>query len=183
NGDGLSDFGVTSTGVRSREGRAYVIWGSEDTGKTSEWLNLGDLGARGLRIVSAEGNWLSSFAGGMTAGDFDGDGRRDLAISEGTRFFEKRVTVIFGIGGEPPSVPTFVRGEVNGDANIDLSDGVAILGYLFLGTAGPTCLDAADVDDSGQVNLADPVALLNHLFQGTSAPPPPYPEPGVDPTA
>ena len=80
----------------------------------------------------------------------------------------------------------FRRGNVNGDAALDLSDPVALLGHLFLGEPGPTCPDAADANDDGKLDVADAIHLLAHLFQGGAAPPPPSaadPCPGFDPTA
>jgi hypothetical protein len=77
---------------------------------------------------------------------------------------------------------TFLRGDANADGRPDISDGVAILGYLFTGSERPACLDAADADDSGVIEITDAIYLLNHLFAGTRAPPEPYPAPGVDRT-
>jgi hypothetical protein len=71
---------------------------------------------------------------------------------------------------------------VNRDTSIDISDGVAILNFLYAGTAVLDCLDAADVDDSGDVQLNDAVRLFNHLFLGGPAPNLPYPAAGADPT-
>ena len=75
-----------------------------------------------------------------------------------------------------------MRGEVNGDGKVDLSDAVSILQYLFLGLRQPNCLEAADVDDSGRLDISDAIYLLGHLFLGSRAPPAPYPQPGTDPT-
>ena len=50
------------------------------------------------------------------------------------------------------------------------------------GQAGPTCLDAADADDSGALDISDPVYLLGFLFLGTSAPAEPLRACGPDPT-
>jgi sugar lactone lactonase YvrE len=77
----------------------------------------------------------------------------------------------------------FSRGNLNGDAKFDLSDPVALLGYLFLGTAEPACLDAADVDDNGILGLTDSIYSLNFLFIGGPAPLAPFPVCGQDPTA
>jgi hypothetical protein len=120
----------------------------------------------------------------VAGGDFDGDGLSDIAVHDyevgrNTLREGQRITVIFGkrlAGG------VFVRGRVNTDSAIDLSDAVAILGYLFLGSAAPACPDAADIDDSGELAITDAVYLLNHLFLGGRAPPPPYPDPARDPT-
>lgn len=76
----------------------------------------------------------------------------------------------------------FVRGDSNADGSVNLTDAVVTLQHLFLGGAEPACLDGADADDSGRVNLTDPVATLLALFRGAGPLPPPYPDPGFDPT-
>jgi len=76
----------------------------------------------------------------------------------------------------------FVRGDANASGGFDLSDGVFISSWLFVGGPEPSCLDAADVDDSGRVELTDAVALFGFLFLGRDPPPPPFPGCGVDPT-
>lgn len=77
----------------------------------------------------------------------------------------------------------FKRGDSNDDCNVDLSDGVHILNWLFMGGRLPNCLDAADTDDNGAVNLSDAVIVFNYLFLGGEPPLDPGPElPGEDPT-
>lgn len=86
------------------------------------------------------------------------------------------------VGGSPGDWEVlFVRGNANGDATVDLSDIVRILTFLFLGDPAH-CKDAADIDDSGRVDISDVIHLLKFLFLGAVEVPPPYPEPGIDPT-
>ena len=73
------------------------------------------------------------------------------------------------------SGPSFQRGNANADANVDLSDGVSILDWLFLGEERPSCVDAADANDSGSVDLSDAVVVFDFLFLGGPAPPAPGP--------
>jgi hypothetical protein len=84
---------------------------------------------------------------------------------------------------ELPELETFRRGDFDGGGRLDLSDAIALLGYLFLGRAEPACPDAADSDDSGRLDITDAIGVLGYLFLG--APPPPAPGPtdcGADPT-
>ncbi|MGH9360695.1 MAG: hypothetical protein ACRD2T_02175, partial [Thermoanaerobaculia bacterium] len=74
-----------------------------------------------------------------------------------------------------PPAPSFKRGDTNGDGTVDLTDPVALLGYLFLGQAIPECLDAADADDSGDLVLTDAIVSLGWQFLGGEAPPDPGP--------
>lgn len=82
----------------------------------------------------------------------------------------------------PSSARPFIRGDANADAAVDISDGVYSLGYLFLGGAAPTCVDAGDADDSGDLVITDPIYVLNHLFLGGPAPPSPFGDCGTDST-
>ena len=43
---------------------------------------------------------------------------------------------------------SFVRGDSNLDETVDISDGVATLGYLFLGGPALNCIDAAAMRSS-----------------------------------
>jgi hypothetical protein len=77
---------------------------------------------------------------------------------------------------------TFIRGDADGDLNLDVVDAVTTLFYLFGGGPLP-CLDAADTDDNGKVELSDALAFLNFYFRRGQPPPAPFPDPGTDPTA
>ncbi|MBN1441341.1 MAG: hypothetical protein JXA90_01470, partial [Planctomycetes bacterium] len=77
---------------------------------------------------------------------------------------------------------SFQRGDANADGGCDLSDAIFILGYLFLGSATPQCLDAADNDDSGQLDLTDAIVVLGYLFLGGPAPRDPFGGCGSDPS-
>ena len=83
--------------------------------------------------------------------------------------------------GDIPLGGLQLPGNVNQDANLDVSDAVALLGHLFTGT--PAILPCGDgtindpanltlLDHNGDlaINLADAVSLLAYLFQGGSAP-------------
>ena len=76
----------------------------------------------------------------------------------------------------------FIRGDTNGDEAVELSDAVATLQYLFMGTAAPACFDAADANDDGVLSMSDAVRTLQFLFLGGPSLPEPTSAPGVDPT-
>jgi regulation of enolase protein 1 (concanavalin A-like superfamily) len=77
--------------------------------------------------------------------------------------------------GPPPG--GFHRGDSDDNGQLQLTDAVRILGFLFLGGVSPTCLDAADTDDNGQLQLTDAVRILGFLFLGGVAPAAPGPPP------
>jgi hypothetical protein len=76
--------------------------------------------------------------------------------------------------------PTFIRGNANADASINITDGIYILNYLFLGGPRPPCLDAADANNDSTVNITDGIYVLNFLFLGGLKPPAPHPACGPD---
>ena len=92
------------------------------------------------------------------------------------------VSLVFERAACPPGPVPFVRGEVNGDGAVDLSDGVFVLARLFASGPAPPCTDAADANDDGAVDVSDPIRIFSYLFLGNARIPPPGPVPGLDPT-
>ncbi len=56
---------------------------------------------------------------------------------------------------------TFIRGDVNGDGNVDIQD-VTVLIDLLLG--GATLPAAADCNEDGSINISDVTALIDMLL-------------------
>lgn len=82
--------------------------------------------------------------------------------------------------GVPDPCETFVRGDLNGDGNVNFPDAVRLLSGLF-GSNALDCLAAADVNVDDAINIADCVRLLNSLFVFGSVPvAQPWPNCGVD---
>jgi hypothetical protein len=75
----------------------------------------------------------------------------------------------------------FRRGNGNGDGQVDLSDAVYVLSWLFSGGPVPPCLESANSNGSSVVDIGDPIYLLTFLFQGGSPPPAPFPGCGTGP--
>ncbi len=78
------------------------------------------------------------------------------------------------------AAPRFIRGRVNGDAEIDLADAVALLLHLFHGRP-LACREAADANDDEQLDVSDALAILAWLFLKGPALPPPAATCGEDP--
>ncbi len=70
----------------------------------------------------------------------------------------------------------FVRGDLNSDSVVDISDLVLFLQHQFFGELHTKCKPRLDVDGSEQVDLTDLFAMMNALFLGESSIPLPYPE-------
>jgi len=76
----------------------------------------------------------------------------------------------------------FIRSEINGDGTLDLSDGIAVLVWLFQGGRQPICPSAVDVNDDGGLDMSDALYIFGYHFLGRAGPPEPFPECGPDPT-
>ncbi|MBN1441151.1 MAG: hypothetical protein JXA90_00510 [Planctomycetes bacterium] len=83
---------------------------------------------------------------------------------------------------EETEVPQFIRGDSDDSGGLDLTDGIKILNYLYLGGLPSVCHDAMDSDDSGSIELTDGVRIFMYLFMGGAAPQAPYPSCGEDAT-
>jgi PKD repeat protein len=101
---------------------------------------------------------------------------------------------VIGEGGPIPSIRSsvcaitdegqevFLRGDVDGSKEVDISDAVKLLAFLYLGGKQPRCMDAGDTNDSGAVDISDPISILTFLFLGGVSPALPFPLPGLDPS-
>ena len=66
--------------------------------------------------------------------------------------------------------PVFNRGDPDDNGSVQLTDGIFILNFLFIGGTAPACFDSADADNNGAVQLTDGIYILNFLFLGGAAP-------------
>ena len=59
--------------------------------------------------------------------------------------------------------PDFLRGDVDGDGNVNIADVTALIDILLAGSEAPA---AADCDLDGTVNIADVTSLIDYLLSG-----------------
>lgn len=123
------------------------------------------------------------------------DGRTAIATTPSVPEGTGSVTVVIQNGSGPSAsrvdgfvfehpAPPFIRGDVNGDGSVSVSDAVE-LAAIVVGQPDarlPENLDAADVNDDGFLNGGDVTSLTSFLFAGGSSPPPPTGIAGFDPT-
>src|SRR4029453_961054 len=122
NGDGLQDLLIGAPNPLEPESRAYVVHGG-----VARPVRLYDLGDDGVRISGAGVYMLGYGVEGI--GDFNGDGRDDIAVVDLPA--PPRAATLYIIYGEA-AAGRFIRGDSNRDGKVQLSDAVHILGYLFL---------------------------------------------------
>ncbi|HLU49931.1 MAG TPA: hypothetical protein VK116_17655, partial [Planctomycetota bacterium] len=73
----------------------------------------------------------------------------------------------------------YVRGDCSADAEINISDAVVTLQYLFLGSGGVHCLDSCDANADEKIDISDPIRTLSFLFGGGPPLPSPFPDCGL----
>jgi hypothetical protein len=150
----------------------------------------GDGGAQGLtyawtKVSGPAGDAIVSPAAASTAVNFTAAGSfryqllvNDAQASNNTDVETADITVLPEGGAV-----LFRRGDVDGSGALQITDGVQLFNYLFLGGNAPRCFDTADSDDTGNLNLTDGVRILNFLFLGGAVIPDPGPTGcGSDPT-
>src|SRR5262249_39549185 len=123
NGDGRTDLAVADAGAV--DSNFNLIPG---TGSVSVLLSNGD-GTFQAPVSEAAG----PSPGGLVAGDFNGDGRTDLAVANAG---DNTVSVLLGNGdgtfrppvrsGSGPTLAVLGAGDVNGDGRTDLAVGTGI---------------------------------------------------------
>ena len=65
----------------------------------------------------------------------------------------------------------FIRGDSNGDGEINISDVIFTLSYLYRGGSVPPCIAATDSNGNGRLNVIDVMFILSYLYRGGPAPP------------
>ena len=65
------------------------------------------------------------------------------------------------------TTPSVLKGDVNNDSKVDISDATALINYLLLGDDNGINLDAANVNGDAVVDISDATTLINYLLYGT----------------
>ncbi len=65
---------------------------------------------------------------------------------------------------------SYICGDANSDGNVNVSDAVYIINYIFIGGNPPDPLEAGEVNCDGNVNVSDAVWIINYIFIGGKAP-------------
>ena len=94
-----------------------------------------------------------------------------LVGGKGTAFDADHVDADYAHIDGGPSNPgyfteksAFIRGDVDNDGQIKISDVTALINYLLSGDASGINLQAADCDQNGEIKINDVTALINYLL-------------------
>jgi hypothetical protein len=65
---------------------------------------------------------------------------------------------------------SYLCGDANGDGDVDISDAVYLISYIFSGGAAPIPLLAGDANCDHMVDISDVVYLISYIFSGGQPP-------------
>ena len=63
--------------------------------------------------------------------------------------------------------PSSIRGDVNGDGNVNITDAIRLINYLANGNDDGINPEAANCNGDNLVNITDAILLINYLQNGT----------------
>lgn len=182
NGDGLDDLGFSGGcgGGACSNGRTWISFGKTDTTAV-------DLTALGSRGFSVTGNLL---AGADAAGDVNGDGKADIAVSD---YNTAQSFVVFGrtatstlsfasLGSAGFRISStsggtlFGIGDIDGDGLDDLATGARVgsaddnEAAVIFGTTAGSLIDAGNILDKGFMVTGGAIAGAANTGSFASAP-------------
>jgi murein tripeptide amidase MpaA len=67
-------------------------------------------------------------------------------------------------------IPTYICGDPNGDEDVNVSDAVYIINYVFAGGNPPDPMESGDTNCDETVNVSDAVLIINYVFMGGNYP-------------
>ena len=125
-----------------------------------------------IRVISYS-NRINSFSGNSgalvtfnvsAATDFTGPATIALRNTLFTTI--AGIEIPFGDETCTVSVPVIgIKGDVNGDGSISISDVTALIDYLLSGNANGISLVGADCNTDGSISISDVTALIDRLLQ------------------
>ena len=63
-----------------------------------------------------------------------------------------------------------IRGDVNYDGGLDISDLVYLVEWMFVGGPEPPCFEEADIDGSGISDISDLLMLVDYFYREGPSP-------------
>ena len=67
-------------------------------------------------------------------------------------------------------IQSYICGDANGDASVNVGDAVFLISYVFKGGAAPDPVCAGDANGDGGTNVGDAVYMISYVFKGGAPP-------------
>lgn len=64
------------------------------------------------------------------------------------------------------AAPSFIRGDVDDDGEVSISDVTALIDYILTGIDDGVNLNAADCDQDNEIGISDITALIDYILTG-----------------
>ena len=161
--------------VREKRGTRARRVASIDVPTSDVWLRVRRFGDAVLAAISTDGvTWQSTPAASIALPDEVFIGMTAIV----SRPHATSLSTFREVRLEEAEFTSFLRGDTNDDGLVDISDGIRVLGWLFLGEAEPPCLASGDVNGDAEVDLSDASYLFGFLFLGGPGLHLPYPSCG-----
>ena len=117
-----------------------------------------------LGSVAADQHQVGATASGRAK---TAEHRLELVLGQNVNGFSGAVTSGFL---SVSLTPDYLPGDVDGSSNVDISDVVFLISYIFSGGLPPIPLARGDVNCGSGVDISDAVFLISYIFNGGSAP-------------
>jgi hypothetical protein len=124
-----------------------------------------------LRTVYVDNGWSTA---AVRSSSYMFYGCTSLVGGRGTTYDVNYIDKTYAHIDGGPSNPGYftdknasLRGDVNGDGSVNISDVTALIDYLLSGNPSGVNLTAADCNQDSSVNISDVTALIDYLLSGT----------------
>ena len=143
------------------QGYSYFSFTTALASSSSAWSEIASsrMGATSNNFLISEprlGTNLAVVAGENSFKIATGKYNLTLYLSQGILVVDKWIEPI-----------TVVRGDVDKDGNISISDVTALIDYLLSGNAEPISTENADCDQDGNISISDVTSLIDYLLSGS----------------
>ena len=162
--NGIDSGDPSTTGLQSLEGH-------DDWSNLVYQFRIGKDYRFGTSVGSSQGHYFTSeqSLAHAAAVDFDGDGFSNLSDNCPGVFNPDQADT--NQNGTGDACEAFVPcGDLDASGQIDITDAVWLVNYIFAGGLPPKDSKGGDMDCSNQTDITDAVYLINYIFAG--GPPP-----------
>ena len=143
---------------------------SFNTSKVTNMIKMFD-NAKALKTIYVGNGWSTAAVTNSTGMFWR---CTNLVGGQGTAYSSSHVDKTYAHIDGGPSNPgyftgknTSLRGDVNGDGSVNISDVTALIDYLLSGNASGINMSGADTNQDGSINIADVTALIDFLLSGS----------------